>query len=107
MATDALVTQAVLETLRQGQPDAQTTQAVLEVLYTTTLPDAQVTQAVLEVLLAVSAVASDIALTPTGLTVSLVPQAPTVTVMAAFAARLQLVVSGQSVRNAVGLRPLS
>jgi hypothetical protein len=55
MATDALVTQAVLEVLLRGTPEAQTTQAVLEVLYTTTPPEAEVTQAVLEVLLEIPA----------------------------------------------------
>jgi hypothetical protein len=50
---------------------------------------------------------SDIAVTPAGLTLSLVPQAPTVTVTAALTAALQLLVSGVTVVNAIGLRPFT
>jgi hypothetical protein len=48
---------------------------------------------------------SDIAVTPAGLTVSLGLQAPTVTVVGALVGSLQLIVSGVTVVNAIGLKP--
>jgi hypothetical protein len=58
-------------------------------------------------LLSFASGAGAISLAPATLTVSLVAQAPTVTYTPALTARLQLLVSGVLVANAIGLRPLT